>query len=86
MKGKLRYYYKCEETINSIEGWVIYPIREQFTSICYQLAESSIHKVVDLDKSKIFDVDFKLLTNCKVDDDGFHVSHNVVAEIDTTYN
>jgi len=82
MKGKLQYYKKCEETVNSIEGWAITPIQDKYTSTCYGLTEDSLAKIADHDKSKVYEIEYKLLTNCEVDEDGYHVRHGVIAKIE----
>jgi len=81
MKGKLKYYYKCEETPNTIEGWSIIPITDKFSYICYHLTEESILEIKDHDKSKEYDIEYRLLTNCYIDSDGQHSHHGVIAEI-----
>lgn len=81
MKGKLKYYTKCEETPNSIEGWSIIPITDKFSSICYHLTKESILEIKDHDRSKEYDIEYRLLTNCYIDSNGQHAHHGVIAEI-----
>ena len=81
MKGKLNYYYKSEETPNTLEGWSISPVRDEFTSVCYSLNEKSLKMLSDFDKTKTYDVDYELLTNCRINEDGFHSHHGVIAEL-----
>ena len=81
MKGKLKYYYKCEETPNSIEGWSVSPIRDEMTCISFHLNDKSIEMLKDFDKSKTYDIDYELFTNCRINEDGFHSHHGVIAEL-----
>lgn len=81
MKGTLKYYTKCEETPNSIEGWSILPVMDKFSSICYKINQKSLDLVSDYDKSQAYDVEFILLTDCRIDENGYHVHHSVIAEI-----
>ena len=81
MKGIIRHYWKDPETPNSVEGWSLLPIREKFSSISYQLTEDSLKKIDNLDKETELEVEYELLTNCYVDDDGIHTHHGVLANI-----
>lgn len=81
MKGIIRHYWKDPETTNSVEGWSLLPIREKFSSISYRLTEDSLKKIDDLDKETELEVEYELLTNCYVTEDGEHVHHGVLANI-----
>ncbi len=83
MKGIIRHYWKDPETPNSVEGWSLLPIREKFSSISYRLTEDSLKKIDDLDKETELEVEYELLTNCYVTEDGEHVHHGVLANIIT---
>lgn len=80
MKGKLAYFTKCEETPNSIEGWSISP-QDKFSSICYKINQKSLDLISEYDKSQTYYVEFKLLTDCRIDENGYHAHHGVIAEI-----
>ena len=54
---------------------------DQFSSICYKINQKSLDLVSDYDKSQPHDVEFKLLTDCRIDENGYHVHHSVIAEI-----
>jgi hypothetical protein len=45
------------------------------------LTEESILEIKDHDKSKEYDIEYRLLTNCYIDSDGQHSHHGVIAEI-----
>ena len=81
MKGIIRHYWKDPETPNSVEGWSLLPIREKFSSISYHLTEDSLKKIENLDKETELEVEYELLTNCYVTEDGEHVHHGVLANI-----
>jgi hypothetical protein len=81
MKGIIRHYWKDPETPNSVEGWSLLPIREKFSSISYRLTENSLKKIDNLDKETELEVEYELLTNCYVTEDGEHVHHGVLANI-----
>jgi hypothetical protein len=81
MKGIIRHYWKDPETPNSVEGWSLLPIREKFSSISYRLTEDSLKKIDNLDKETELEVEYELLTNCYVTEDGEHVHHGVLANI-----
>ena len=81
MKGIIRHYWKDPETPNSVEGWSLLPIREKFSSISYRLTEDSLKKIDNLDKETELEVEYELITNCYVTEDGTHVHHGVLANI-----
>lgn len=81
MKGKLKYFKKCEETINTIEGWSIMPLTNKLNNISYNLTENSLIKISNFDKTQEYFVDYQLLTNCRIDENGYHSHHSVIAEI-----
>lgn len=81
MKGIIKYYWKDPETVNSVEGWSLIPVREVFSSITYHLTEDSLKKIINFDKETEVEVEYELITNCYVNDDGIHVHHGVLANI-----
>ena len=81
MKGKLKYYEKSEDAPNSVEGWMIVPVISDEPHTCYSLDEESIEKIQNHDRTQTYDVDFKLITNCFIQEDGLHVHHGVVSKI-----
>ncbi len=81
MKGIIRYFWTDPDAPNSVEGWSLMPIREKFSSISYRLTEDSLKKIDSLDKETELEVEYELLTNCYVDDDGIHTHHGVLARI-----
>ena len=81
MKGKLKYFTKSEDVPNSVEGWSISPIRDEMTSQSYNITEESLFHTLECDKEKEYEVDYELQTNCRIDEDGYHSHHSVIAKI-----
>jgi hypothetical protein len=85
LKGIINYFTACEETINSIEGWVVIPRERQFVSECYTLTETSdteVRKRAELGQLKSGDdVEFELVTDCFVKEDGIRSVHSTKAKI-----
>lgn len=85
LKGIINYFTACEETVNSIEGWVLIPRERQFVSECYTLTETSdieVKRRAELGQLKSGDdVEFELVTDCYVKEDGVRSVHSTKAKI-----
>jgi hypothetical protein len=85
MKGIINYYTACPETVNSIEGWVISPREKISISECYTLTDTSdaeVRKRAELGQLKSGDdVEFELVTDCYIKDDGVRSVHTTKAKI-----
>lgn len=85
MKGIINYFTACEETVNSIEGWVVVPRERQFFSECYTLTETSdieVRRRYEIGQLKSGDdVEFELTTDCFIKEDGVRSVHSTKAKI-----
>lgn len=85
LKGIINYFTACEETVNSIEGWVLIPRERQFVSECYTLTETSdieVRKRAELGQLKSGDdVEFELVTDCYIKEDGVGSLHSTKAKV-----